>query len=136
MPWKQWNCSFVVIFSVVSIWRAKLFTFLRLETFLIWSLATMFERIVSRFFLELDRFAFSGSTNGHTRGGRLVLEYHPCILTGDFNMTPDSPVYNFLQSGQLNYDVLTRLLDFGFGKTLDNFLFPPQLGVTDRCQVR
>jgi hypothetical protein len=87
------------------------------------------------FFLELDRFAFSGSTNGHTRGGRSVLEYHPCILTGDFNMTPDSPVYNFLQSGQLNYDGLTRLLDFGFGKTLDNFLFPPQLGVTDRCQV-
>ena len=120
MPWKQWNCSVVVIFSVISIWRAKLFTFLRLETFL----ATMFKRIVLRLFLELDRFAFSESTNGHTRGGSSVLEYHPCILTGNFNMTPDSPVYNFLQSGQLNYDGLTRLLYFGFGKLSTIFFFP------------
>jgi hypothetical protein len=39
--------------------------------------------------LELDRFAFAGTFNGS------FPMYHPCIVTGDFNMVP--MLLNFLR---------------------------------------
>jgi len=51
-------------------------------------------------------------------------------------MTPDSPVYEFIQSGFVEYSGMTRQLQqFGSGNRLTNYLFPPQLGITDQCQV-
>ena len=62
----------------------------------------------------------------------------PCIITGDFNLTPDSPVYEFLTSGFLKFAGLSsRFLSFTFshgGQKLGNSLLPSQLGITDQCQ--
>lgn len=61
----------------------------------------------------------------------------PCLLAGDFNLTPDSPVYSFLVQGDLKFAGLNskNLQTFGHGSRLKNVLFPPELGVTDSCQV-
>jgi protein angel len=81
-------------------------------------------------FSELDRMAFCGY---RPDTGPM---YHPSIVTGDFNLTPHSAVYNFLESGSLTYEGLSRLLqNYGPGRRLSNFLFPRKLGVTDGCQV-
>ena len=41
-----------------------------------------------------------------------------------------------MESGSIQFDGMTRILQHnGNGRRLSNFLFPPQLGVTDLCQV-
>ena len=47
-------------------------------------------------FAELDHIAFK-SSNG------LSHNYHPVILTGDFNLTPDTSIYQFITGGSLQY---------------------------------
>ena len=65
-------------------------------------------------------------------------KYYPVIVTGDFNLTPESPVHSFLENGKIQFEGLpSRTLDpfAKVGRYLDNYLFPKELGVTDQCQV-
>jgi len=80
-------------------------------------------------FAELDHIAFK-SSNG------LSHNYHPVILTGDFNLTPDTSIYQFITGGSLQYKGLGRggLKAGASGLLLDNELIPPHLKVTDQCQ--
>jgi hypothetical protein len=79
------------------------------------------------FFLELDRFAFYGQGSS---------KHHPVIITGDFNLTPDSFVFDFISSGNCYYEgVSSKTLDnYGPGPYLGRALLPSYLGVTDSCQ--
>lgn len=47
-------------------------------------------------FAELDHIAFK-SRNGSSHN------YHPVVLTGDFNLTPDTSIYQFITGGSLQY---------------------------------
>ena len=85
-------------------------------------------------FAELDKIAYMDSDGSNHR-------YHPVILTGDFNLTPESNVYRFVTQGALQYEGL------GKGKLVEvdpsaaqyaqkKELIPPHLNVTDQCQHR
>lgn len=85
-------------------------------------------------FAELDLIAFNSSkaTSKNNNG----LSYHPTILTGDFNLTPNTSIYEFITRGSLQYKGLSRrqLTPEDRGHVLDNELIPPHLNVTDQCQ--
>jgi len=80
-------------------------------------------------FAELDHIAFKSSSES-------CHKYHPVILTGDFNLTPDTSIYQFITDGSLQYKGLGRggLKTGASGQVLDNELIPPHLKVTDQCQ--
>lgn len=80
-------------------------------------------------FSELDRIAYKGQSNGKN-------QYYPIILTGDFNFTPQSNVYNFVTRGHVRFKGLgTKLLTpVHHGRALGNELIPANLGITDQCQ--
>eukprot|EP00062_Callorhinchus_milii_P025409 gi/632986360/ref/XP_007910193.1/ PREDICTED: protein angel homolog 1 [Callorhinchus milii] len=87
-------------------------------------------------FAEIDRLAGLGSGAGDTRC--------PVILCGDMNSAPHSPLYQFIQDGQLDYygmpawkvsnqeDSSHRLHQ----RRLYEPLWPRNLGITDHCQYR
>ena len=52
---------------------------------------------------ELDRVSYLG-TDPMTRDPK----YLPIVLTGDFNLSPNSAVYNFLVRGYINYSCLAQ----------------------------
>lgn len=66
--------------------------------------------------LELDKFCWTGDPRK---------PYVPVILTGDFNTTAESNVYELLSNGQSYYHGLNHC---GLG------LIPTELGITDSCQ--
>ena len=66
--------------------------------------------------LELDKFCWTGDPRK---------PYLPVILTGDFNTTAESNVYELLANGQSYYHGLNHC---GLG------LIPTELGITDSCQ--
>ena len=66
--------------------------------------------------LELDKFCWTGDSRK---------PYVPVILTGDFNTTAESNVYELLSNGQSYYHGLNHC---GLG------LIPTELGITDSCQ--
>lgn len=77
-------------------------------------------------FSELDRV---------TRGNQV-----PCIITGDLNLYPGSPVHEFITSGSFTYaNKFSRLLTTPTkwqGKDIvGKYLLPMHLGITDQCQV-
>lgn len=85
-------------------------------------------------FAELDRIAFD-SRKANSKKTDWV-SYHPTILTGDFNLTPDTSIYQFITQGSLLYKGLSRrqlTLD-ARGHMLENELIPPHLNITDQCQ--
>ncbi|XP_057372122.1 protein angel homolog 2-like isoform X2 [Daphnia carinata] len=85
-------------------------------------------------FAELDRIA-SDSRKPNSEKTNCA-SYHPTILTGDFNLTPDTSIYQFITQGSLLYKGLSRrqlTLD-ARGHTLENELIPPHLNITDQCQ--
>ncbi|GFS84950.1 protein angel homolog 2 [Trichonephila clavipes] len=47
------------------------------------------------FFAELERLSLKQVTD-------VKRHYHPIILCGDFNIEPDSPLYEFIESGSIN----------------------------------
>lgn len=79
-------------------------------------------------FAELDLLAFD-KEKSH-------FPYHPTILTGDFNLTPNSKIYEFITRGSLQFKGLGRkeLTPEARGHVLQNELIPPHLNVTDQCQ--
>ena len=68
--------------------------------------------------------------------------YCPVILTGDFNMLPHSPLYNFVVSGRMDYEgQLARHISGqeegrygGNNYYLHRNFFSPMYGVTETCQ--
>lgn len=85
-------------------------------------------------FAELDLIAFNSSkaTSKNNNG----ISYHPTILTGDFNLTPNTSIYDFITRGSLQFKGLSRrqLTPEDRGHVLDKELIPPHLNVTDQCQ--
>lgn len=86
-------------------------------------------------FAELDRLAFNCKHDNSSNNSNLQL-YHPTILTGDFNITPNSSVYEFITRGALQFKGLNRreLISEARGQMLDEELIPRHLNVTDQCQ--
>lgn len=77
-------------------------------------------------FAELDRVAKSSKGN-----------YLPIILTGDFNLPPQSAPYTLITKGELKFDHLTnRTLVSNKSQHSSNGrkLLPIKLGITDQCQ--
>ena len=83
-------------------------------------------------FAELDRIAF----NYNGEGQAAAHSYHPVILTGDFNLTPDTKIYQFITSGSIEYEGLSKDLSHPLKTVglLEKELIPPHLNVTDQCQ--
>ena len=82
---------------------------------------------IALLFAELDRFAFKSLYDLEIRPPRSRQEYfYPCILTGDFNLNPDSPIYNFITDGYIDYGTLSSDKNRSF--------LPISLGIADSCQ--
>lgn len=50
---------------------------------------------------EVERLSYHKSSNG-------TAKYWPIIITGDFNSTPDSPIYKLITEGYFKYDHLAE----------------------------
>lgn len=77
---------------------------------------------------EMDRISWA--ENG---------QRHPCIITGDFNMTPFSPTYNLVTEGRLIYKglnsrTLTEMKGMRSSGSLDDDFLPEWLGIDPNCQ--
>lgn len=65
--------------------------------------------------------------------------YYPIILTGDFNLEPNSAVYDFLINGALYYNELQKPT-LGYQNNhsgrpdMGNELIPKNLGITENSQ--
>ena len=79
-------------------------------------------------FAELDRFAYKSRRDLDISLPTTKQEYfYPCIVTGDFNLNPESPIFtSFVSNGQIVYE--------GLSSRLRGSLLPSYLGVTDSCQ--
>ena len=78
-------------------------------------------------FTDLDRFAYKTKDDLQYSPPQTREEFfYPCIVTGDFNMNPDSPIYKFISNRQIGYDKLIS--------RLRSPLLPLSLGITDKCQ--
>lgn len=77
---------------------------------------------------EIDRQAFIYENN-----------YHPIIITGDFNLNDSSPVYKFITEGYLDLNCVDKRSLEPLDKANTRFhidsrdLLPPTLGITDQC---
>ncbi|XP_050521886.1 protein angel homolog 2 isoform X2 [Daktulosphaira vitifoliae] len=85
---------------------------------------------------EIERVSYKGFNNV---GGRIIPIYHPIILTGDFNLEPNTAVYNFLINGALNYSELQKPTlwpqTHNSGRLeMGNELIPQRLGITENSQ--
>ncbi|OAD60452.1 Protein angel like protein 2 [Eufriesea mexicana] len=77
---------------------------------------------------EIERIAFLGNTMAGAK-------YLPIILTGDFNLEPNSGVYKFLVEGMFEYQGKGKnLKPTEYCRSLSNYLIPPWLCITDNCQ--
>lgn len=82
------------------------------------------------FLAEIERLSYY-TKHKSGDGGR----YWPIIITGDFNSTPDSAVYEFITKGTLRYDHLSaRRLDASQTETQGPILVPSNLQITDKSQ--
>ena len=78
-------------------------------------------------FAELDRFAFKSVNDLELNPPKTRQEYfYPIILTGDFNLSPDTFISKFLSDGNINYS--------GSTTRPNEPLFSPSLFITDSCQ--
>lgn len=77
---------------------------------------------------ELDRIA------GAPNNGR----YLPVVLTGDFNLHPNTAPYRLIRNGTLKYEELAARtlenLERGDSEKNGKTLLPSSLGITDDCQ--
>ncbi|KOC58886.1 Protein angel like protein 2 [Habropoda laboriosa] len=76
---------------------------------------------------EIERIAFLENT-------MMGAKYLPIILVGDFNLTPDSGVYEFITEGVFEYQGKSKSLEETEYRSLSNSLIPPRLCITDSCQ--
>lgn len=89
---------------------------------------------------NIDRIAFKKSS---TIDNKLVTEYHPIILCGDFNLTNESKIYEFLINSKLENYKLLNIRNLSSQKIdLKNFLpigknlLPECLGISDQSQFK
>ncbi|KAK9875648.1 hypothetical protein WA026_009446 [Henosepilachna vigintioctopunctata] len=85
---------------------------------------------VQNLIAEIDKVAFLGINQDGSAS------YLPIIITGDFNASPDSAVYEFITRGLLDYENLSRMAltkENGRGIT-GKVLVPEFLQLTDNCQ--
>lgn len=73
----------------------------------------------------LENVLFSSNPSDHL----------PVIITGDFNLQPDSAVYELMVRGQIQYDKLSdktlqRFGPMGTGRVAGKVLVPPHLEIT------
>lgn len=63
-------------------------------------------------------------------------KYLPTIVTGDFNLQPETAVYRFLREGFLRYaDLTARSLTYhSYGQPHQEFLLPYELQISNHCQ--
>lgn len=88
-------------------------------------------------FAEIDLLAFhQGNDSTGSSSSPSNYRYHPTIVTGDFNLTPNSRIYEFITRGSLKYKGLCRkeLTPDVQGHLLQDELIPPHLKITDGCQ--
>jgi len=73
----------------------------------------------------------------------IIPEYHPIILTGDFNLEPNTAVYDFLINGALFYSNLQKptlwsqnnqMIKISGRCNMGNELIPKSLGITEYSQ--
>jgi len=72
-------------------------------------------------------------------GDHNIPEYHPIILTGDFNLEPNTAVYDFLINGALFYSNLQKPTLWSQNNqsgrcNMGNELIPKSLGITEYSQ--
>lgn len=85
---------------------------------------------------EIERVSYKG----HKKvGDHNIPEYHPIILTGDFNLEPNTAVYDFLINGALNYSNLQKPTLWSQNSqsgryNMGNELIPKSLGITEHSQ--
>ncbi|XP_027839642.2 protein angel homolog 2 isoform X2 [Aphis gossypii] len=82
---------------------------------------------------EIERVSYKGV------GDRNIPEYYPIILTGDFNLEPNTAVYDFLINGALYYSNLQKPTLWSqnnqSGRSdMGNELIPKSLGITEYSQ--
>ncbi|KAF2884054.1 hypothetical protein ILUMI_22119 [Ignelater luminosus] len=81
---------------------------------------------------EVDRISFKKDGLNHS--------HLPIIITGDFNLTPNSAVYELITRGVLEYEHLTNrslskiLANDTFVNATGKLLIPSSLRITDQCQ--
>ncbi|CAF0775888.1 unnamed protein product [Brachionus calyciflorus] len=89
---------------------------------------------------NLDRVAYK---NSKIQENKLVAEYHATLLCGDFNLSNQSDLYNFMRTSKLeDYKNLSR--NNLSGQKMDNSSFvpigctilPERLGISDQCQFK
>ncbi|KAK3914137.1 Protein angel-like protein 2 [Frankliniella fusca] len=80
---------------------------------------------------ELDRLAYIGFDKEHGKP-----KYLPIIVTGDFNLKPDTPVYKLIVEGNLQYSCLAAksLAEPFYGQALQEVLLPFELQISNSCQ--
>ncbi|XP_066250086.1 protein angel isoform X1 [Euwallacea similis] len=77
---------------------------------------------------EVERLSFYFNTKG-------MPKYWPIIITGDFNSTPDSVVYELITKGFLKYDHLAKnKMHQAESPRHGSVLVPSRLEITDSCQ--
>ncbi|XP_015369746.1 PREDICTED: protein angel homolog 2 isoform X2 [Diuraphis noxia] len=85
---------------------------------------------------EIERVSYKGLKKG---GDHNIPEYHPIILTGDFNLEPNTAVYDFLINGALFYSNLQKPTLWSQNSqsgrcNMGNELIPKNLGITEYSQ--
>ncbi|XP_025423076.1 protein angel homolog 2-like isoform X4 [Sipha flava] len=85
---------------------------------------------------EIERVSYKGEKKVDDTN---VPVYYPIILTGDFNLEPNTAVYDFLINGTLYYSNLQRptLWSLNYQSTrpsMGNELIPKSLGITENSQ--
>ena len=90
---------------------------------------------------HIDKLAYRKSKINNDN--KLVSEYYPTILCGDFNCANNSKLYDFVKSSTLkNYKELNRNLISGqheFSRSyikIENTLLPEKLGISDQSQFK
>ncbi|XP_014211610.1 protein angel isoform X2 [Copidosoma floridanum] len=82
---------------------------------------------VQLLFAEIERISFIRNTE-------LGPQYLPIVLSGDFNLVPNSGVYKFITEGSIEFKGKGPNLEKCDYRCLTNSLIPPHLYVTDECQ--
>ncbi|XP_050441729.1 protein angel-like isoform X2 [Adelges cooleyi] len=85
---------------------------------------------------EIERVAYKGHDKDDDR---VIPLYHPIVLTGDFNLEPNTAVYDFLINGALNYSELQKptlwpQTNVSGRQEMGNELIPQCLGITEHSQ--
>ena len=90
---------------------------------------------------HVDKLAYKSSKI--INGNKIIPEYYPTILCGDFNCANHSKLYEFVKNSKLpNYRELNRNVISGQHETsrsykkIENTLLPEEIGISDQSQFK